>query len=85
MHFMTQKARHEVVVKKSQDEALFWKEKFQKLQKASDEMIEQFQVEKSVQNEMIQNYNEKIESIDMVKKSRFHQDQRKIFNHRKNI
>ena len=85
MHLMTQKARHEVVVKKSQDEALFWKEKFQKLQKASDEMIEQFQVEKSVQNEMIQNYNEKIESIDMVKKSRFHQDQRKIFNHRKNI
>lgn len=85
MHLMTQKARHEVVVKKTQDEALFWKEKFQKLQKASDEMIEQFQVEKTVQNEMIQNYNEKIESIDMVKRSRFHQEQRKIFNHRTNI
>ena len=65
---ISQNAKAKIRVAEAKNSASFWKEKYHELKKAADEMLEQFHIEKEVQNEMIAKLNEKVnERINITK------------------
>lgn len=63
LHIIAQKSKNQTRLAEAKKETIFWKSKFYALKKSSDEMVEQFEIEKDSQNDLIQEYSDKFDNV----------------------